>query len=179
MPEDAAAALPKLPRRGGWLEPVRLDRETFRSTLSRFASGVTVVTSALGGDIGGMTVSAFCSVALEPHLVLVSLAVDKETTKLVAESAMLAVNILSAGQERLSERFAFVDHGERFDGVDWSRGVTGLPHLAGALAVLECRVTASLPAGDHVIYVGEVHAAWIADGEPLVYSQGAYRPLKD
>ena len=46
--------------------------EEFRAALSRFASGVTVVTSVDGeGRRHGITVSAFCSVSLEPPLVLV------------------------------------------------------------------------------------------------------------
>ena len=49
--------------------------DEFRSILGRFPSGVTVVTTKAGdGSDQGMTVSAFCSLSLEPPLVLVCLA---------------------------------------------------------------------------------------------------------
>jgi flavin reductase (DIM6/NTAB) family NADH-FMN oxidoreductase RutF len=49
--------------------------------------------------------------------------------------------------------------------------------VPGALAHLECRVTASYEAGDHVIYVGEVVRIHVNPGRPLVYQAGAYRRL--
>ncbi|HEX2240576.1 MAG TPA: flavin reductase family protein, partial [Actinomycetota bacterium] len=40
--------------------------EEYKDALSRFASGVTVVTVAESGSQHGMTASAFASVSLEP-----------------------------------------------------------------------------------------------------------------
>lgn len=154
-----------------------LNRETFRSVLGQFASGVTIVTSALDGEIGGMTVSAFSSVALEPHLVLVCLTIDKPTTKLVQEAGAFGVNILAAGQAEISNGFAFKDAPERFDGIEWSLGPEGMPLIAGSVAAMECSVVQSHVAGDHVVFIGEANAAWIHEVDPLVYAQGRYRSL--
>ncbi len=156
----------------------QLTTREFRSILGRFASGVTVVTTELDGEIGGMTVSAFSSVALEPPLVLVCLTIDKPATKLVFRSGRFAVNILSSGQEQVSEDFAYLDPGERFDRWEWAPGPHGLPLLAGTLASLECRVVQRYEAGDHVIFVGEAIGGEIGDDEdPLIYTQGEYRRL--
>jgi flavin reductase (DIM6/NTAB) family NADH-FMN oxidoreductase RutF len=41
--------------------------EVFRQVMSRFATGVTVVTTIYGDQPYGLTVSAFCSVSLVPY----------------------------------------------------------------------------------------------------------------
>src|SRR5262245_20087342 len=54
------------------LEPMPVTSEQFRAALGRFASGVTVVTTKdTEGKLLGITVSAFCSVSLEPPMVLI------------------------------------------------------------------------------------------------------------
>ena len=78
----------------------------FRSALSRWASGVTIVTSAAGGRIHGMTVSAFASVSLDPPLVLVCADRTSDTLAVIEASGVFAANVLSAGQQALSNRFA-------------------------------------------------------------------------
>lgn len=151
----------------------------FRTALSRFASGVTVVTSARDGELVGMTVSAFSSISLDPHLVMVSLAEDKPTTRVVTGTGWFVVNVLRDDQRELSEGFAWRADLERFDGVDWSYGPHDLPILTGTLATLVCRVHHTTAGGDHVIIIGEAIAGRIDDGEPLVYSQGRYRVLAE
>ncbi len=55
---------------------------------------------------------------------------------------------------------------------------TGAPWLPGTLAVLDCRVAAAHDAGDHLIYVGAVQAAEVADErEPLLHYDARYRAL--
>jgi flavin reductase (DIM6/NTAB) family NADH-FMN oxidoreductase RutF len=88
------------------------------------------------------------------------------------------VNLLAAGQEALSNRFASKEHEwTRFEGLACERGATGAPLIPGALASLDCQVVALHDAGDHVIVVGRVEAARRADVEPLVYWGGSYRRL--
>jgi flavin reductase (DIM6/NTAB) family NADH-FMN oxidoreductase RutF len=152
--------------------------DDFRSALARWGSGVAIVTSAAGGRIHGMTVSAFSSVSLDPPLVLVCADKASNTLGLIHEGQIFAVNILCAGQRDLSNKFASKkDEHLRFEGVAWRAGLTGAPILEGALAALDCRVVAAHDAGDHVIYVGRVEAVEMSHGEPLVYFGGAYRGL--
>jgi len=152
--------------------------DEFRAALARWASGVAVVTAAAGDRIHGMTVSAFASVSLAPPLVLVCADKSSITLEVVEAGGVFAVNVLAADQEALSDRFASKkDEHRRFEGVPWRRGVTGAPLLEGTVAALDCRVVAAHDAGDHVIYVGEVEAAEVRAGEPLVYHSGAYREL--
>jgi flavin reductase ActVB len=152
-----------------------LDFAQFRAALSRFASGVTVVTArGYDGSDHGMTVSAFSSLSLEPPLVLVCL--DETATLLphLLAAATFGISILGAAQRELSRRFADQSI-DRFDGVSFTRAPSGPALLDGAAAHLECRRTAVHPGGDHVIIVGEVLSARSSAEEPLVYYHRRYR----
>jgi flavin reductase (DIM6/NTAB) family NADH-FMN oxidoreductase RutF len=149
-----------------------------KRVLSRRASGVAIVTACAGTRIHGMTVSAFTEVSLDPPLVLVCADKSSNTHPLIAEGGVFAVNVLARDQEALSNRFASkVDEERRFEGLEFERGATGAPLIAGAVAALDCRVVAAHDAGDHVIYVGRVEDLRCSDREPLVYYGGAYQSL--
>src|SRR5689334_7499490 len=93
-------------------------QDEFRNALARFASGVTVVTTKdAAGNFHGITVSAFCSVSLDPPLVLIC--IEKATGSHYAfeESGLFNVNILSQEQAAVSERFAS-QMADKFDAVD-------------------------------------------------------------
>jgi flavin reductase (DIM6/NTAB) family NADH-FMN oxidoreductase RutF len=139
---------------------------------------VAIVTAAAGDRVHGMTVSAFASVSLAPPLVLVCADKTSHTLELMEAGRVFAVNVLAAGQQPLSNRFASKkDEHRRFEGVAWRRGATGAPLLEGTVAALDCRVVAAHDAGDHVIYVGQVEGAEVHGGEPLLYHAGSYREL--
>jgi len=151
--------------------------EEFRTALSRFASGVTVVTTKDAAEkMHGLTVSAFCSVSLDPPLVLVCIEKDAGSHFAFLESGLFAANILDVTQQDISERFAsqVID---RFNGLDFSLSEHGLPMLAGCLANLECRIVHSYDGGDHTVYIGEVLNSEIQDGDPLLYFRSDYRSL--
>jgi flavin reductase (DIM6/NTAB) family NADH-FMN oxidoreductase RutF len=155
-----------------------IDPDTFRSTLGRFASGVTVVTAidAAGKD-HGITVSAFASVSLEPPLVLVCIDHEASIHPVLRSTNYFAVNILSAEQEPLARRFSTLD-GDRFDGIGYTRGQTGLALLDEVLGAVECRKFSVVEGGDHTIFVGEVEAAQVRSARPLLYYRGGYAQLE-
>ncbi len=155
-----------------------IDGDSFRSVLGRFASGITVITTHdESGRDHGMTASAFSSLSLDPPLVLVCIANDATMAPVMASAESFAVNVLSDAQEALSRRFAGkID--DRFAGVGFTRGKLGDVVLNDVLAWMECRVTARYPSGDHVIIVGEVHAADAHDARPLLYYRGGYAQLE-
>src|SRR5512134_1314187 len=116
-----------------------VSKDEFRAALSRFTSGVTVVTT-VGTDNrpAGITVSAFSSVSLEPPLILACIEKRASLHDHLTEGRYFAVNILSEDQEDISRLFASKDE-NRFGGVRCSPGATGAPLLEGALAYIECR----------------------------------------
>jgi len=156
---------------------VTVSSDDFRAALSRFASGVTVVTTLMDdGQPHGITVSAFCSVSLEPPLVLVCIDRRASIHDRLEKGRNFAVNVLAEHQEDHSKRFAS-KHPDRFKDTHYTTGTTGVPVLEGALANIECRVAEAYPAGDHTIVVGRVEAIDLREGKPLAYFRGGYARL--
>ena len=156
-----------------------IDPDSFRSVLGRFASGITVVTTrdADGRDVG-MTVSAFCSVSLDPPLVQVCVDHAASLYAALVVSTRYGVSILAAEQEALSRRFATAESTRRFDGIGYRRGESGVLLLDDALAHLECRIVAAHDTGDHTMFVGEVESATARSARPLLYYRGGYAQLE-
>jgi flavin reductase (DIM6/NTAB) family NADH-FMN oxidoreductase RutF len=152
--------------------------DEFRALLGRFPSGVTVVTTK-GTDASdqGMTVSAFCSVSLEPPLVLVCIEKTASAYEALTTAPGFAVNILSARQEQIARRFSIANI-DRFEGVGFTRSSNGYAILDDVLGVLECRRFALNDGGDHTIILGEVEATRVESGSPLLYYRGGYAQLE-
>jgi flavin reductase (DIM6/NTAB) family NADH-FMN oxidoreductase RutF len=157
--------------------PAPVSSEEFRRACGRFATGVTIATVLdAEGLPHGLTVSSFTSVSLAPPLVLVCLGHAVSLIDLFRGSDHFGINILSEEQRRLSERFARKGQ-DRFQGVAWTPGETGVPLIDGALAAIECQVEQRLPVGDHDILVGRMLATRVQEGAPLLHFRGVYRKL--
>jgi flavin reductase (DIM6/NTAB) family NADH-FMN oxidoreductase RutF len=156
------------------------DASAFRTTMSHFATGVTVVTTALDQAYFGLTVNAFCSVSLKPPLILISLDLNSQTYPVLQQSGIFAVNILSREQQDLARRFARKDiQSKTFHDIPLSIGETGAPLFTEALAWIECRVAQEVSGGDHMLILGEVLNLKYHDGlstsEPLLYYCSSFR----
>jgi flavin reductase (DIM6/NTAB) family NADH-FMN oxidoreductase RutF len=155
-----------------------ISKDEFRSALSRFPSGVTVVTTKdKTGRFHGITVSAFASVSLEPPMILVCIDKDTGSHYALRESSNFVVNILAEGQEDYSNRFAS-QITDKFDGIRYRNGLSNIPVLEEALVALECRLAYAHEGGDHTIFVGEIERASVKEDKPLVYWHGNYRKLE-
>jgi flavin reductase (DIM6/NTAB) family NADH-FMN oxidoreductase RutF len=130
----------------------------FRRAMALFATGFTIVTTTLDDTFYGLTVNSFCSVSLNPTLVLISIDKSTRSYPILLQSQVFGVNILTEQQRYLSERFARKDASERrsFDDILLHTGETGVPLFDDALAYLECRVVNVYEGGDHMLFLGEV-----------------------
>jgi flavin reductase (DIM6/NTAB) family NADH-FMN oxidoreductase RutF len=160
------------------------DQAAYRRAAGRFASGIMVVTTRLGGVDHAMTVTAFTSVSLDPLLVLFCAEKAARFHDAVLAAGNWAVSVLGEDSEKTARWLA--TRGRPLEGqLDALRHhpgpVTGAPVLDDALAALECRTTAVHDGGDHVIVVGEVVGiAEPGDGRgPLLHYAGRYRRLTD
>ncbi len=134
-------------------------KDEFRAAMSRFASGVTVVTAKAGdGKLEGITVSAFSSLSLDPPLIVICIDKRASIHDSLIEGRHFAVNMLGEDQEIISRRFASRDE-DRFGGLGYREGPAGSPLLDGAICHVECRIAHTYPGGDHTIVVGEVESA--------------------
>jgi flavin reductase (DIM6/NTAB) family NADH-FMN oxidoreductase RutF len=153
------------------------DEAAYRSAISHFATGVTVVTTSGRDGPAGMTANAICSLSLEPLLMLVCLEETSRTLVAVRESGRLAVNVLAQSQQPLSSVFASkAPEPEKFHGVGYDE-VDGVPVLHDTVAWLTGEVQDLLPGGDHLIGVTAVRSVGSPGGEPLVYYRSGYHSL--
>ncbi len=144
-----------------------MDSETFREALAGVCTPVSVVTSHRKGRPHGTTVSAFCSLSLEPPMVLVSLARSSDLLAIVTESRLFGINVLNHGQQDLAVNFARKG-ADKFDGVEWELD-RGVPRIIGAATWLVCKLEQLHEGGDHLIAVGLVEHAESGPGNPLLY----------
>jgi flavin reductase (DIM6/NTAB) family NADH-FMN oxidoreductase RutF len=151
------------------------DSAHFRQALSQFATGVTVITTRLAdGSFRGLTASSFNSVSLEPPLVLWSLGNAANSLPIFSGNSHYVVNVLSAGQQALAQRFSRRMTDNPFEGVDYELSRTGQPILKGVAAWFECHNRSRYPEGDHVIFVGEVEECALAPQPALVFHGGQF-----
>ncbi|MCI0620144.1 MAG: flavin reductase family protein [Acidobacteria bacterium] len=157
------------------------DHTQFRKVMARFVTGVTVVTTRVGDEVHGMTCNAFCSISISPLTVMVSLAKNTRSERLIGMGGVFAVNVLSETQSYLSDRFAGRHkdkEGNRFEGFEWASAVTGAPIFTGIQAYLDCKVMKAHNGGTHTLYLGEVVASHVNDFQrPLLFYQSRYMGL--
>jgi flavin reductase (DIM6/NTAB) family NADH-FMN oxidoreductase RutF len=153
----------------------------FRKAMGCFATGVTIITLDLDGDVHGMTANAVASVSLNPLLVLVCVGHIARTHAHMHAKERFGINILAEHQRVISEYYARPEHipgkaevevGARFD-----RTAHGTPVLHGALTYLECKLQSAREAGDHTIFIAEVEDVVVRSGEPLLFFRGRYRKI--
>ncbi|GAB3307933.1 flavin reductase family protein [Haliea atlantica] len=156
---------------------MQLDGRELRNALGRFATGVCLITTVNEeGEALALTANSFSSVSLEPPLVLWSLQNNSDVYHIYSGAKRYAINVLSDGQQELSNRYARKgDHG--LEAGHYRMGDSGAPIIEGALLSLECSLEAAHPGGDHIILVGRVEGVHLAEGDPLLFYGGAYRAL--
>ena len=151
-----------------------IDPQEFRQCMGRFATGVTVVTSEMDGEVRGMTANAFMSVSLEPPLVLISVAHKATMHDFLLESKRYGVSILCEEQMNLSNHFAgrhdpelevpFVSH-------------AGMSLIDGAVAHIVTDVVDTHEVGDHTLFIGHVTYLSSQELRPLLFSAGGYAQI--
>jgi flavin reductase (DIM6/NTAB) family NADH-FMN oxidoreductase RutF len=158
-----------------------LDQTEFRKAMGGFATGVTIITLDLDGEVHGMTANAFASVSLDPLLVLVCVDHRTKTHAHLHSKKRFGINVLSQDQWAISEYYARParthEHAEEEAGARFDRTKHGTPMLHGALAYLECRLHSAEEAGDHTIFIAEVEDVVVREGEPLLFFRGKYRKV--
>jgi len=153
----------------------------FREAMGCFATGVTIVTVDLDGEVHGMTANAFASVSLDPLLLLVCVDRNARTHAHLHAKKRFGINILAEHQRRISEYYALPEctheRAEEEAGARFDRTGHGTPVLRGALAYLECKLQSTQEAGDHTIFIAEVEEVVLRPGEPLLFFRGKYRKM--
>ena len=135
--------------------PNTLDPRAYRGALGRFATGVALV--ATRDDVGApraITINSFCSVSLDPPIVSWAIDEASDRHRLFVAARDFSINILSADQQALAERFtrrteAIIEEG----GYDLDGSV---PLIRGAVSRLTCETRFMQTVGDHTVIFATV-----------------------
>ena len=131
----------------------------FRGAMRHLTGGVSVITAGRGKDITGMTVTSVSSFSVDPPTLIVSINRDASSFPLIRRHGAFGVNILTADQLDIAERFAGkggLKGADRFAGARWVTAVSGVPLLVGALSAVDCEVEEIIERHSHGIVIGRV-----------------------
>jgi flavin reductase (DIM6/NTAB) family NADH-FMN oxidoreductase RutF len=156
----------------------RVRPEDLRAAMSRFPTGVTVVAAIGPSGPAGATANAVASLSLEPPMMLACLDLGSRTLIAVEHARRFAINVLAGDQAELARRFSTKDpHPEKWEGVP-SAERAGAPMIEGSATWLACDLAEVHDGGDHVIVTGLVTDLEAGEGDPLIFHDGEYRPLR-
>jgi len=154
--------------------------EMYRDAWSRFATGVTVITTVEpDGSVHGMTASSVTSVSLDPPLVLVVIGESRQTHGLIESTGRFGMSILDGNQTDIAKHFATPP--EKREATDPSKlaHLSDTPVIRNAIAAMNCKVSAAYKAGDHTVFIGEVEEIEVGQGDPLVWFQRQFGGFAD
>jgi flavin reductase (DIM6/NTAB) family NADH-FMN oxidoreductase RutF len=151
--------------------------QQFRSVMRRLAGGVSIITAGQGNNITGMTVTSLTSLSAFPPRLLVSINRQASSFALIDRHRLFGVTILGSDQHEIAGRFSNsrLKGNQRFEGIAWSRGSSGVPLLGHSLATIECQVEEIIERHSHGIIVGSLLSFELSPRlSGLVYWNGQY-----
>ena len=149
------------------------DPELMKGFNRQFVTGVTVVSTMDDDRARGLAVNAYCSISLDPPLVMVCIQRTSSTYPALFRATHLGVNVLGRDQHDVVSVFASKDP-DKFARVDWQPGPHGSPLVTGSAAMLEAEIQERFQAKTHTIFVCRVRHAEVNDQEPMVYKAGKF-----
>ncbi|WKD60077.1 NADH-dependent flavin reductase [Corynebacterium ciconiae DSM 44920] len=147
-----------------------------KDAVGSFPSGVTVLSTHDEGADYAMTISAFCSLSLDPPMVLVCVDNNSRTLQHVAPGSRVGISVLATEHSHVALHFARYG-ADRFEEVEHRR-IDGIPFVEGAASYLSGTVEAWLDGGDHRILTIRVEDCDSdLDTTPLHYERGVLEGL--
>lgn len=151
--------------------------DRLRSAMSRFPTGVTVITALTAEGPAGLSANSVTSLSLDPPLMLACVDRGSRTLRALEQAGRFGVNVLAGDAAELAVGFASkAPSREKWTDVGWSES-GGIPVLDAAIVWIGCELRDVISGGDHVIVTGQVLETRERDGVPLLFHRGSYRPL--
>lgn len=118
-----------------------------------------------------MTAAWLCQVSGRPPMIAAAVSASHLTAELIKQAGSFTVSVLRPEQKTLAVLNGTVT-GRKKDKLAETcthMGALGHPVVDEAAAILECRVTDTVQASDHVVFIAEVVSGERFSGEPLIY----------
>lgn len=155
-----------------------MDATSYRAIMRHQAGAVAVIACGPVGARAGLTATAVASLSDRPPMLLVCVNRAAGTHDVIVKANAFSVNLLSAEQQSVAEKFAGrsgLKGEDRFAGLTWRHLVTGSPILDDALASLDCELAEQHTFTTHSIFIGNVVGGrFCAEAKPLLYFRGDY-----
>lgn len=156
-----------------------MDEVAKKTVLRHFPYGLYVVTVSVDGENHGMTANWLTQAAFEPPMLVVAVENASKTIGMIRNSHHFAINLLLESQRELAAKLgrSAEQTPQKLKGIKTKPApASGAPILVDALGWVECRVVATLPAGDHTLVLGEIVNAGVEhDGDPLTLEAAGFK----
>lgn len=134
-----------------------INEKEFKDSMAALAFSIAVVTVCNGNEEIGRTVTSFMPLSAVPPRIMISIDVRSRLIDLVGETKSFSISFLSAGQRDIGDAFAGKKaQADRFGLADWDIWPSGNRKLVGAVLSMDCELTASIDAGDQMLFVGTI-----------------------
>lgn len=153
------------------------DAASLKSAMRLVSGGVAVVTAGVGEERTGATVTSATALSVDPPTMIVNINRSSSTWPIIQRYGHFCVNILTAEQQAVADRFAGKDGlkgPDRYDGAEWHTLASGASVLRGALAAIDCEVDEIIERHSHAILLGRVVSIVAGEGQSLIYNNGKY-----
>ena len=157
-----------------------MDDAATHTVLRLFPYGLYALTVKHDGEEHGMTANWVTQASFDPAMVAVAVENTSKTIGMIRDAHHFALNLFQQGQRELAGKLGRGSGTapQKLKGIKTKPAPTsGAPVLTDALGWVECRVVATLPAGDHTVVLGEVIAAGVEhDGaQPLTLQEAGFK----
>lgn len=150
-----------------------------QTVLRMFPYGLFAVTVRAGDDQHAIVAAWVMQASFAPPMVVVAAESESRCLPLIREAKAFAVNILGTDQRELASHLGLggASGAPKLSAVPVQPGpVTGAPVISSCLGWLECRLVATMPAGDHTLVLGEVVEAGVQrEGHPLTLAEAGMK----
>lgn len=141
---------------------------TIAGAIGRIPSGLFVVAWRDGDADRCMLASWVMQAGFVPPQISIAIASTRDLLEVLDQGRSFAVSVLSEAQRPLLARFGKPSP-DAFSGLEVQRTASGAAALGDASAWLECRPTARVSHGDHVVVLAEIVAAGGRGTDPAVH----------
>lgn len=149
-----------------------ISSDVFKQSMRLLAGGVCIVATKENGERRGLTMTAVCSLTVDPPSLIACVNRDAGAHCMMSTTRRVSVNILSDDHAELADLFSSprVRGTDRFEAEKWTEMASGVPALADALAVLDCQVMDETAIGQHSVFFCEVKSVRLQPGKkPLIH----------
>jgi flavin reductase (DIM6/NTAB) family NADH-FMN oxidoreductase RutF len=148
-----------------------ISSDVFKQSMRLFAGGVCIVATNSNGEWHGLTMTAVCSLTMDPPTLVACVNRDAGAHDIMSATRRVSVNVLTHDHTGLAELFSSskIKGPERFD-EKWTGMASGVPALIDALAALDCEIVQETVVGRHSVFFCEVKNVRLRpDRKPLVH----------